>query len=210
MRGAPAWPFRGGGPVSIAAPCRARTSIAAPCRVRTRHLASAVLIVAGTLAACTPGGPTLATFPAGTIGPTRTAGAAAAQTRLEIVRVLGERNLVLRDTDAPFRPPEDVTFTTTPRAIYQVVLPDAPTEGFIVVYEFPDATAAAEAAARQATYLASGPGRVQSPFGSRHVMRLVGPTVVLYSWVPDGVVDDLQPEVQPALETLGTGVPIPA
>lgn len=174
-------------------------------------LAATAVIVAGTLAACTPGGgPTLATFPAGTIGPAATAGPAAAQTRIELVRVLGERNLVLRDTEAPFRPPEDVTFTTTPRAIYQVVLPSAPTEGFIVVYEFADATTAAEAAADQATYLASGPARVQSPFGSRHVMRLVGSTVVLYSWVPEGVADDLQVEIQPALETLGTGVPIPA
>jgi hypothetical protein len=190
---------------------RGSVSVAASRRARTRVLASAALIVASTLAACTPGGgPTLATFPAGTIGPARTAGPAAAQTRVELVRVLGERNLVLRDTEAAFRPPEDVTFTTTPRAIYQVILPNAPTEGFIVVYEFPDATAAAEAAARQAAYLASGPARVQSPFGSRHVMRLVGSTVILYSWVPEGVADDLQPEIQPALETLGTGVPIPA
>ena len=171
----------------------------------------AAAFVAVVLAACAPGdGPTLATFPAGTIGPARTAGAAAAQTRIELVRVLGERNLVLRDTEAPFRPPEDVTFTTTPRAIYQVVLPDAPTEGFIVVYEFPDATAAAEAAADQAAYLASGPARVQSAFGSRHVMRLVGSTVVLYSWVPEGASDERHPEIQPALETLGSGVPIPA
>src|SRR5688500_3796189 len=111
---------------------------------RFRKQAAAAIVAVSALAACSPGGgPTLATFPAGTIGPTRTAGPAAAETRLELVRVLGERNLVLRDTDAPFRPPEDVTFTTTPRAVYQVVLPDAPTEGFIVVYEFPDATAAA-------------------------------------------------------------------
>ena len=173
--------------------------------------AAAVFLATAALAACTPGsGPTLATFPAGTIGPARTAGAAAAQTRVELVRVLGERNLVLRDTEAPFRPPEDVTFTTTPRAIYQVVLPNAPTEGFVVVYEFPDPTVAAEAAADQAAYLASGPARVQAPFGSRHVMRLVGSTVVLYSWVPEGAADERQPDIQPALETLGTAVPIPA
>ena len=176
----------------------------------TRILAAATFVVAGVLAACTPSGATLATFPAGTLGPARTVGPTVAQTRIELVRVLGERNLVLRDTEAPFRPPEDVTFSTTPRAIYQVVLPDAPTEGFIVVYEFPDATAAAEAAADQAAYLASGPARVQVPFGARHIMRLVGSTVVLYSWVPEGASDERQPDIQPALETLGTGVPIPA
>jgi len=178
---------------------------------QTRFLAAAAFVVAGVLVACTPGGgPTLATFPAGTLGPARTVGPTVAQTRIELVRVLGERNLVLRDTETPFRPPEDVTFTTTPRAIYQVVLPNAPTEGFIVVYEFPDATTAAEAAADQAAYLASGPARVQVPFGARHIMRLVGSTVVLYSWVPEGASDERQPEIQPALETLGVGVPIPA
>jgi len=179
-------------------------------RSSTRILAAATFVVAGVLVACTPGGATLATFPAGTLGPAKTVGPTVAQTRIELVRVLGERNLVLRDTEAPFRPPEDVTFTTTPRAVYQVVLPNAPTEGFIVVYEFPDATAAAEAAADQAAYLASGPARVQVPFGARHIMRLVGSTVVLYSWVPEGASDERQPDIQPALETLGTGVPIPA
>ncbi len=171
----------------------------------------AALVIVGALTACSPGADSgLATFPSGTLGPARTAGAAAAQTRLELVRVLGERNLVLRDGEIPFRPPEDATFTTTPRALYQVVLPDAPSEGFIVVYEFPDPAAAAEAATDQAAYLASGPGRVQVPFGARHVIRLVGSTVVFYSWVPEGVADQRQPDIQPALERLGTGVPVPA
>lgn len=195
----------------MAARVRAGRSRRSSYRHQTRFLATAAFVVAGVLVACTPGGGrTLATFPAGTIGPARTVGPSVAQTRIELVRVLGERNLVLRDTEAPFRPPEDVTFTTTPRAVYQVILPNAPSEGFIVVYEFPDATAAAEAAADQAAYLASGPARVQVPFGARHVMRLVGSTVVLYSWVPDGVSDERQPDIQPTLETLGTGVPIPS
>jgi hypothetical protein len=173
-------------------------------------VAAAVLLL-GLLGGCAAGGGvSLATFPAGSLGPARTAGPAAAQTRLELVRALGERNLVLQDSQAPFRPPEDATFTTTPRALYQVILPDAPGEGFIVVYEFTDAAAAAEAAAAEAAYLGSGPGRVQSASGARHVIRLVGSTVVLYSWVPEGVADERQPDIQPALETLGTGVPVPA
>lgn len=171
--------------------------------------ASAAL--AASMTACAPGGGiSVASFPAGSIGPRVTAGPAAAQTRIELVRVLGEQNLVLQDSQAPFRPPEDGIFTTTPRALYQVILPNAPTEGFIVVYEFPDASSAAAAAADQAAYLATGPARVQSPFGVRHVMRLVGSTVVLYSWVPEGVADERQPAIQSALETLGAAVPIPA
>ena len=131
-------------------------------------------------------------------------------TRAELVRVLGTKNLVLGESQAQFRPPEDPTFTRTPRALYQVILPKAPQEGFIVVYEFPDPTTAANAAAGQAAYLATGPAKVQSPFGARHIIRLVGPTVVVYTWVPAGAEDPLQPDIQTALETLGTEVPVPS
>ena len=149
-------------------------------------------------------------LPAASEGPSTTVGPAVAQTRAELVRTLGTKNLVLQDSQAPFRPPEDARFTTTPRAVYQVILPKAPQEGFIVVYEFPDPTTAAEAATQQASYLATGPAKVQSAFGTRHIIRLVGSTVVLYSWVPEGATDPIQPDIQTALETLGTGVSVPS
>lgn len=169
-------------------------------------------LLALVVAACAPSGAAVITPPPplATAGPTRTVGPVVAQTRAELVRALGGRNLVLQDSTAPFRPPEDARFTVTPRALYQVILPQAPQEGFIVVYEFPDPTAAAEAATAQAAYLATGPAKVQSAFGARHIIRLVGPTVVLYSWVPEGVEDPLQPDIQAALETLGTGVTVPS
>ena len=148
--------------------------------------------------------------PGASLGPARSAGPAVAQTRAELVRALGTRNLVLQDSQAPFRPPEDATFTVTPRALYQVILPDAPTEGFIVVYDFADPVGAADAARAEAAYLATGPVKVQSPLGARHVLRLVGSTVVLYSWVPSGVDDPRQPDIEPALELVGTGVPVPS
>jgi hypothetical protein len=172
---------------------------------------AAALAVAVCIAACSPGaGDGTPPRAAPTEGPSRTVGPVVAQTRGELVRALGTRSLVLQDSQAPFRPPEDATFTTTPRALYQVILPKAPTEGFIVVYEFADPAAAAAAAADQAAYLATGPAKVQSAFGARHIIRLVGPTVVLYSWVPGGVEDPLQPDIQAALETLGTGVAVPS
>jgi cytochrome c1 len=117
---------------------------------------------------------------------------------------------VLTDTQAPFRPSEADVLATAPRAVYQVILPDDPTKGFIVVYELADPAAAAAAAAAQAAYLASGPGRVQSgPDSTVHVIRQVGSTVVLYSWIPDGARDPSAPDVQAALETLGIGTPVP-
>lgn len=181
----------------------------------TRASAALVVAVAAPLllSACAPAGdaapPSAAVVPA-TGAPTRSVGPAVAQTRAELVRVLGTKNLVLQDSQAQFRPPEDARFTRTPRALYQVILPQAPGEGFIVVYEFPDPPTASEAATAQAAYLATGPAKVQSPFGSRHIIRLVGSTVVVYSWVPEGAEDPLQPDIQVALETLGTGVPVPS
>lgn len=182
----------------------------------TRAFAALVVAFAAAsllLTACAPAGdvapPATAPVPA-SAPPTRSVGPAVAQTRAELVRALATRNLVLQDSQAQFRPPEDARFTTTPRALYQVVLPQAPGEGFIVVYEFRDPTTAAEAATAQAAYLATGPAKVQSPFGSRHILRLVGSTVVVYSLVPEGAEDPLQPDIQVALETLGTGVPVPS
>ena len=176
-------------------------------------LVAAVIAAPLVLAGCAPTGdaaPTASVAVPPSQGPTRSVGPAVAQTRTELVRVLGTKNLVLQDSRAAFRPPEDARFTTTPRALYQVILPQAPQEGFIVVYEFTDPTTASEAATAQAAYLATGPAKVQSPFGSRHIIRLVGPTVVVYSWVPEGAEDPLQPDIQAALETLGTGVPVPS
>ena len=181
----------------------------------TRASAALVVVAAAPflLTACAPAGdaasPSTGVIPA-TPAPTRSVGPAVAQTRGELVRVLGTKNLVLQDSQAQFRPPEDARFTSTPRALYQVVLPQAPGEGFIVVYEFADPTTASQAATEQAAYLATGPAKVQSAFGSRHIIRLVGSTVVVYSWVPEGAEDPLQPDIQVALETLGTGVPVPS
>ena len=172
----------------------------------------AILAVAWSLAACggTTGSGAVPPPAVATIRPVGTVGPEVAQTRAELVRVLGTRNLVLQDSQAAFRPPEDGRFTTTPRALYQVILPDAPTEGFIVVYQFADPVEASEAASAQARYLATGPAKVQSAFGARHILRLVGSTVVMYSWVPDGAADPRQPDIQAALETLGTGVLVPS
>lgn len=150
------------------------------------------------------------TFPAPSIGPGMTVTAAVNLTRGDLVRVLGDEQLVLTDSQSPVRPSEAPMLAAAPRAVYQVILPKDPTKGFIVVYEFPDPTTAAEAAAAQAAYLATGPAKVQSPFGSRHIIRLVGSTVVVYAWVPEGAADPLQPDIQTALEGLGTGVPVPS
>ena len=125
-----------------------------------------------------------------------------------LVKVLADHQLVLTDTQSPFRPVESPLLVSAPRAVYQVILPKDPTRGFIVVYEFPDPNTAGQAAAEEQGYLATGPGRIQSPQGSVQVLRQVGVTVVLYDWLPGAAQDSAAPEIQQALETLGVGYPI--
>jgi hypothetical protein len=130
-------------------------------------------------------------------------------TRVELARVLGDRNLVLSDSQAAIRPAEAPLLGAAPRAVYQVLLPKDPTKGFIVVYEFRDPTRAGEAATEQQAYLATGPGRVQRPQGTVTVIRQVGSTVVLYDWLPGASLDPSAAGIQAALETLGIGYPVP-
>ena len=130
------------------------------------------------------------------------------QTRGELVRALGSQNLVLSDSQSSVRPAESPLLAAAPRAVYQVLLPKDPDKGFIVVYEFQDATHAAAAAVQEQAYLATGPGRVQRPQGTISVIRALGPTVIFYEWLPGAAQDPSAPGIQQALETLGVGYPV--
>jgi hypothetical protein len=171
------------------------------------------LLVASTLiaAGCAAGDGTTASAPPPTPPvAARSVSPAVALTRGDLVRALGERGLALADAQVSFRPAEGPTLTETPRAVYQAVLPQEPNHGFIVVYDLPDPDRANQAALEQAEYLATGPGRVQSSLDAIDVIRVVGSTVVLYSWIPDDAGDPKAPDVQAALETLGFGVDVPS
>ena len=112
-----------------------------PVVVPRRALLTGLLAVLGALttAGCAASGPPPTIPPAGSVRPAMTVTPAVNLTRTELVRVLGERNLVLTDSQAPIRPGEAPLLAAAPRAVYQVLLPKDPTKGFIVVYEFPDA-----------------------------------------------------------------------
>ena len=181
---------------------------------RPRPRAASPLVVAGLavillgVAACATTEPLTPTSPPQSIQPVMTVSPAVNQTRAELVRALGASNLVLTDTQSPVRPAESPLLVDAPRAVFQVTLPADPTRGFIVVYEFTDSTRAADAAAEEQRYLASGPGRVQTPEGTVHVLRQVGPTVVVYDWLPGVARDESAPKIQAALEALGVGFPV--
>jgi hypothetical protein len=150
-----------------------------------------------------------ASFSVESVGPTIGTTAAVTQTRGAIAAALGARSLQLGDPKVPFRPPESPRLAAAPRAVYQVVLPNDPQHGFISVYELPDIPAAASAAQEQAAYVASGPGRVQFPPDARFVIRQLDTTVIFYAWSPANSPDPRAADIQPALETVGTAIPVP-
>lgn len=170
----------------------------------------AVLLLVAVLAliggaATPPGSPTFP--PAGaTAGP---AGSSAAATRSQVARALAAQGLQSEDPIQPYRPAEGPRFATAGRVVLRAILPDDPGHGYVVIYEFDSPAAALAAAQEQAAYVTSGVGLVQFAPDSRFVLRVVGPTAVFFTWSPANSPDARVETIPAALETIGSGVPIP-
>lgn len=134
---------------------------------------------------------------------------AIADTRRLVVDALGRAGLTLQDATQPFRPPEAPSMVGAARGIFQVVLPNDPVHGYLVIYAFRDAATAATAAHDQATYIGSGPGGIQLPPDAQSVLRQVDTTVIAYSWSPANSTDPRAGAIVTALTTVGIEVPIP-
>jgi hypothetical protein len=92
----------------------------------------------------------------------------------------------------------------------QVALDDDPTRGYIVIYALGSAGEATAAAADHAAYLASNTGgRALFPPGTEFVIRVLGSSVVVYSWLPADARDPRTPAIATVLQTIGTGVQVP-
>jgi hypothetical protein len=182
--------------------------VAARVRRRRRAIATALsgLGLAAILAGCGIGAATSpAVIPEASVGPAATVTAAVGQTRFAIQNALAPLSLQLKDADRPFRPSESRLTANAPRAVYQVVLPQDPDGGFIVVYEFPDASSAVDAGNDLAGYLGSGAGRVAYPIDAQHTIRQVGTTLIFYTFSPATSADPGAPKIADALKTLGIG-----
>ena len=134
---------------------------------------------------------------------------ATAQTRGEIGAALESIDVRFGDATRPYRPPESGRLRNAPRAVYQVVLPELPDSGYIVVYEFADSTAAVDAGNEEAGFLGTGPARVNFPRDAQHVLRQVGPTLILFTWSPSESTDPTAGNVASALMKLGIGFTVP-
>lgn len=129
-------------------------------------------------------------------------------TRATVEAALRAADLGLVEPRVPFRPPESSALLDLPRAVFQVVLSDDPTGGFLVIYQAPTPDAAHAAGVAQAAWLSSGPGSVQSVLGTAHVIRQLGSTLVTFSYPPTDAPDARAPKVAAALASVGLAIPI--
>ena len=168
-----------------------------------------VLVIVAAFVAGKAAAPASPTFPP--VGATTLpAGPAAAATRADVAAALAGVGLQVEDVQAPFRPAESARLTSAPRIVIRATIPDDPDHGRIVIYEFLSTADATTAAQEQATYLASGVGRVQFTPDTQFTLRVVGPTVVFYAWAAANSPDPTRAAaVATALGTLGFGVPVP-
>lgn len=172
-------------------------------------IAVVILVIVAAVVAGKAGAPGTPTFPP--LGATTPpAGPAAASTRSDVATALAGVSLQIEDLTTPYRPAEAPRVAAAPRLVIRAVIPNDPDHGRIVIYEFLSTTDATSAAQEQATYLASGVGRVQFTPDTQFTLRVVGSTVVFYSWAVANSPDPTQATaVSTALETLGFGVPVP-
>lgn len=169
---------------------------------------SAVVAVGLTLSACGVAA-TRVTAPSRPSGAVASYPPVVADTRRLVADALGRDGLTLQDATQPFLPPESVSMSGASRGTFQVVLPDDPTHGYFVIYAFRDAATAAAAAHDQATYIGSGPGRIQFQPDTQSVIRLVDTTVIVYSWSPANSTDSHAGSIAKDLAAVGVEVAIP-
>lgn len=167
-------------------------------------LAVGIATVAGGCGiAASTAAPSFSTAP---VGPDATVSPAVAQTRALIASALAPFRLQLQDAQQPFRPAESRRLMNAPRGVYQVVLPQDPNGGYIVVYEFRDAGEAVNAGNEFAGFVGSGgPGKVAFPNDVQHTIRQVGTTLIIYSFAPSVDTDPGSAQIADALKTLGIG-----
>jgi hypothetical protein len=171
-------------------------------------LVALVALVSVAVAGCGPGPGPLTTFPPLGSTPGAPGGATAATVR-QVVGALAAAGLPAVESNRPYRPPEGPLLAGAPRTTVQAQLPDDPNHGFIVVYAFDSSATALAAAEDHAAYIASGPGQVQFAPDSHSSLRVVGSTVVFFTWLPGAAPDPRTRTIEDALATIGIGVPIP-
>lgn len=150
-----------------------------------------------------------ATEPRTTYGPPGgPAGTLTDATESVVIEALAGVGLQASEAIQPYRPSEGALLANAPRTVLQVTLPEDPNGAFIVIYALQSAQAADAAAAEQAELIRTNRG-APFPRASRFSLRLVGNTVVFFTWIPDAAIDPRTVQIETALLGVGSGVDIP-
>jgi len=169
--------------------------------------AAVALAISAIVGACAVrSGPTFP--PAGSTVPP--VGDATAVVRSQIAAVLAVEGLQLVDAVGTYRSAEGARFAAAPRSVVQVTLPNDLTHGYIVLYAFASPADALDAAKDQASYIATGPGRVQFAPDTRFTIRVSGSNAVFFAWSPESSPDPRTSSIPLALSQVGTGVDVPS
>jgi len=168
----------------------------------------AFVILAQLLGANGGGGSADGGRPPGATPTMGTTGDATARTVVLVTNALAAESLQAIVPQSPYRPGESPALVNVPRGLLQVVLPDEPSGGYIVIYEL-SSPAEAEAVGRDfAAYLASGTGAIQYPRDTQFVLRRVGQTLVFFPWSAEASTDERVPQIAVALGTVGEAIPV--
>jgi hypothetical protein len=177
-------------------------------RRATLILIALLAVGSAAVTACGPGSAPRTTFPPPGSTPGAPGDATAATVR-QVIGTLAAAGLPAAESTRPYRPPEGPLLAGAPRTIVQAALPDDPNHGFIVVYALASSAAALAAAQDHAAYIARHPGGIVIAPDAHVSLRVVGSTVVFFTWLPGAALDKRTATIEAVLETMGTGVPIP-
>lgn len=178
-----------------------------PTRRDRRTLVGAALVAAALLAGCVPltSAPS-AGAPAVSLAPAQPD---VAQTAGALEAAFRSANLGFIRAIQPYQPSEPLDVRSVPRTVYQVVLPQDPGAGYVVIYDAGTGAAANTAARSLAAYLASGFGQTNYPTDAQFAVDVYGPTVVFGWWSPGASTDRTTAAAAfRVLQRFGTPVPV--
>ncbi len=128
---------------------------------------------------------------------------------MAVVRdALAEQGIRLDRPVVPYRPAEPPGIAVAPRAVLQAGIAD-PAGGYVMVYEFQDATTASARGTEFAEYLASGFGQTNYSLDAQFSLTQVGSTLIFTWWSSELAADrELARTAFEAISSVGVPIPI--
>lgn len=124
-----------------------------------------------------------------------------------VQNALAAAGFAMTPSPSPYRPSEPADLVDAPRAVFQIDLAD-PDQGFVVIYDLPDAATAATRGQDLASYLGSGFGQTNYPNDAQFSIGQVGSTLIFTWWSGDRASD--RQRAQTAFDAVASvGQPIP-